>query len=68
MFCVYICGDRGDVRMLCVCVKPWTDIASKLLAIYLRLDIGIACNGFQQKFQHAEYFTCNPLISLQICI
>ena len=48
--------------------KPCTDIASNLLAIDLQLDVRIACNGLQQKFQHAEYFTCNPLISQPIFI
>ena len=28
----------------------------------------MACNDFQQKFQHAEYFTCDPLISQPIFI
>ena len=31
--------------------------------IELRLDVRIACDGLQQKFQHAEYFTSDPLIS-----
>ena len=48
--------------------KPWTDIASNLLAIELQLDVRIACNGLQQKFQHAEYFACDPLISQPIFI
>ena len=38
---------------------PCTDVAGGLLAIDLRID----CDGLQQKFQHAEYFTCDPLIS-----
>ena len=42
------------------------DVAGNLLAIGLRLDVRIACNGLQQKFQHAEYFTCDPLIFQQI--
>ena len=40
--------------------------AQMLQVIYiidLRLDVRIACDGLQQKFQHAEYFTCHPLIS-----
>ena len=37
--------------------------AQTLQVIYLRLDVRIACDGLQQKFQLAEYFTCNPLIS-----
>ena len=41
-------------------IKPCTDLASNLLAIELRLDVQIACDGLQQKFQHAEYFTCVP--------
>ena len=35
-------------------IKSCTDVASNLLAIDLRLDIRIACDGLQQKFQHAE--------------
>ena len=38
-------------------LKPLTDVTSNLLAIDFQLDIQIACNGLQQKFQHAEYFT-----------
>ena len=42
--------------------------AQTLQVIYLRLtqvrlNVPIACDGLQQKFQHAEYFTCNPSIS-----
>ena len=48
--------------------KPCIDVASNLLAIELQLDVRIACNGLQQKFQHAEYFTCDPLISQPIFI
>ena len=39
-------------------VKPLTDVA---LAIDLRLDVQNDCDGLQQKFQYAEYFTCNSL-------
>ena len=42
--------------------KRCTDVASHLLTIELQLDVRITCDGLQQKFQHAEYFTCNPLI------
>ena len=55
-------GDHVILRPGCG-HKPCTDIASNLLAIDLQLDVRIACNGLQQKFQHAEYFTCDPLIS-----
>ena len=41
--------------------KPCTNAASNLLAIDLRLNI--ACDGLKQKFQHAEHFTCDPLIT-----
>ena len=44
-------------------LKPMTDIARDLLAIDLRLDVRNYCNGLQQKFQHAEYFTCDSLIT-----
>ena len=47
-------------------LKPCTDVASNLLAIDLRLNVRIACDGLQQKFQHAEYFTCDPLITQPI--
>ena len=46
----------------------WTDVASNFLAIDLRLDVQIACEGLQHKFQHAEYFTCDSLISQSILI
>ena len=39
-----------------LCLKPCTDVARNLLVIDLHLNVRIACNGFQQKFQHAEYF------------
>ena len=48
--------------------EPCTDVTSPLLTIELQLDVRIACNGLQQKFQHAEYFTCDPLISQPIFI
>ena len=48
--------------------KPCTEVASNLLSVDLRLDVRIACDGLQQKFQHAEYFACSPLISQPIFI
>ena len=48
--------------------KPCTYVASNLLAIEIQLDVRITCHGMQQKFQHAEYFTCDPLISQPIFI
>ena len=48
--------------------KPCTDVASNLLAIDLRLNVQIAPDGLQMKFQNAEYFTCNPLIPQQFFI
>ena len=56
------------VITFCALVVACTDIASNLLAIELQLDVRFACNGLQQKFQHAEYFTCDPLISQPIFI
>ena len=53
---------------LVIRVKLCTDVASHLLAIDLRLDVRTACDGLQQKFQHGEYFTCDPLISQSILI
>ena len=53
--------DKGG-RGLFIALKPCTDVASNLLAIGLQLDFRIAYDGLQQKFQHAEYFTCDPLI------
>ena len=41
--------------------KPHTHVSHNLLVIDLRLDVRKGCDGLQQKFQHAEYFTCNPL-------
>ena len=60
-------GDHVILRPGCG-HKPCTDVASNLLAIELQLDVRIACNGLQQKFPHAEYFTCDPLISQPIFI
>ena len=39
--------------------KPCTDMASNLIVIGLQNDVRITCDCLQQKFQHAEYFTCN---------
>ena len=44
------------------------DVAGNLPAIDLQLDVQIACDGLQQKFQHAGYFTCNPWITRPIFI
>ena len=52
----------------CAELKPCTGVASNLLAIGLRLDVPTACDGLQQKFQHAEYFSCDPLVFLSIFI
>ena len=49
-------------------LKPLTDVACDLLAIDLRLDIPNDCEGLQQEFQHAEYFTCDPVITQPIFI
>ena len=49
-------------------VRPCTDVASNSLVIDFLLDVRIACDGLQQKFQHTEYFTCDPLISQPILI
>ena len=43
-------------------LKPCTDVANNLLEIDLRLEVSITCDGLQQKFQHAEYLTCDPLM------
>ena len=40
--------------------KPPTHVARNLPAFDLRLDVQIACDGLHQKFQHAEFFTCDP--------
>ena len=45
-----------------------TNIASDLLAIDLQLNVQIACDGLQQKFQHAEYSTFDPSTSQSILI
>ena len=47
---------------ICHRFKLCTHVANNLLAIDLEFDVHMACNGLQQKFQHAEYFTCDPLI------
>ena len=49
---------RGDIKIPSMnLLKPCTDVASSLLAIDLRLNVRIAFDGLQQKFQHAKYFT-----------
>ena len=56
-------GGRMVITSFCALVishKPCTDIASNLLAIELQLDVRIACNGLQQKFQHAVYLHAIP--------
>ena len=58
--CVYVCNIAY--------IKPHTHVARYYLVIDLRLDIKNDCDGFQQKFQHAEYFTCDPLITRPILI
>ena len=69
-FSIFDFANDGDHVILCPGCghEPCTDVASNLLAIELQLDVRIACNGLQQKFQHAEYFTCEPLISQPIFI
>ena len=62
----FICGHRKGI--LTSPLKPCMDTASNLLVIDLQLDIQIACDGLQEKFQHTEYFTCNLLISQSILI
>ena len=57
-------GGGAQIALL----KSCADIASNLLAIDLRLTVRIACDGLQQKCQHAEYFACHPLISQSILI
>ena len=49
-------------------LKPHTDVALNVPVIDVRLDVRIVCYGLQQKFQHAEYFTSNSLISHSISI
>ena len=49
-------------------LKPQTHIVRNLHASELRLDVQIAYGDLQYLFQHAEYFTCNPLITLPIVI
>ena len=48
-------------HVACHFLKPCTDVASNFVVIDLGLDVRIACDDLQQKFQHAEYFTCDPL-------
>ena len=45
---------RSNTCIIYLLVKPCTDVASNLLAIDLRFNVQIACDGLQQKFQHAE--------------
>ena len=49
-------------------LKPCTDVASSLLVVDVRLDVRIACDGLQHRFQHAEYSTCDPLITQPLFI
>ena len=45
-----------------------TSRLSNLLAMDLRLDVRNDRDGLHCKFQHAEYFTCDPLITRPIFI
>ena len=45
-------------------LKACTHIACDLLVGALRLDFRMSGNDLQQKSQHAEYCTCNLLITL----
>ena len=50
--------EKCNTELVIRCAfKPCTDDASNLLAIDLQLDVRIACNGLQQKFQYAKYIT-----------
>ena len=40
-----------------------THVTNNLLAIHPRLDIQITLNDLQHENQHAEYFTCDPLVT-----
>ena len=44
-------------------VKPLTDFVCNLVGIDLGLDVRNDCDGLQQKFQHADYCTCDSLIT-----
>ena len=61
-----LAGVSVVLRLTLLRVKPCTDVASNLRAIALQLDVRIACDGLQQKLQHAEYFTCDPPITQPI--
>ena len=50
---------------------PTLHLSSLCLSIYhtsnlLAIDSRLACDDLQQKFQDADYFTCDPLISRPI--
>ena len=49
-------------------VKPHIHVARILPVFDLQSDIQMAWNDLQQKFKHAESFTCNPLINRAIPI
>ena len=49
-------------------IKARTHVACNLLAIDMQLEIRNGCDGLQHNFQHAEYFTCNPLITQPVFI
>ena len=38
-------------------LKPCTHIARSLLVVDLQLDVQMACNDLQKKFQHVECIT-----------
>ena len=58
--------SRIPCKSQVVGLKPCTDVASNLLVIDLQVDVRMACDGLQQKFQHAGFFTCEFLISQSI--
>ena len=47
--------------MICT-LSSCLHVACNLVAIDLQLDLQMACNDLQQKFQHAEYFITDLLI------
>ena len=66
--CLPTAEHVAQVGSTMLAINPCTDVASHLLAIDLRLDVQIARDGLQQTFQHAEYFTCDSLITQPIFI
>ena len=59
---------QENLSMIQLVIKPRTYVAHNLLAVDLQLHVQITWDDLHQKFQHAQYFTGDPLIHQPIVI